>query len=188
MRSEDQPALGDVQTIARLVRDLGESGRPGSDDEIRQLRTYFAEVGLHRRPNIARADDEIDGWEWEGRPVRGGEYIDRLVAKFLRHVEFGQEWPIGTTVEQYVESLERVIRTPNGGVYLEWFDELCDAWRLAFVAPSRRWRGPGGDAYILVTFLADEGRWLTGFQPPRARTYVARHQEERSGRWLRRVR
>jgi hypothetical protein len=114
--------------------------------------------------------------------------MDRVGAKYLRHVEFGGEWPIGTSPEQYLESLERTIRNPNGGVYLEWYDEARDAWRLAFVAPSGRWRGPAGDAYILVTFLADEGRWLTGFQPPRALTYLTRHQSQRSGRWIRRPR
>lgn len=173
--------------IAALVKELGESGRPAADEEIRRLRAYFADVALYRRPNVARADDEIDGWEWEGQSVRAGEYLDRSAAKFLRHVEFGQEWPTGTTLEQYLSSLGSAVRNPNGGIYLEWFDEARDAWRLAFVARSGRRRGPGGDAHILVTFLADEARWLTGFQPPRALAYLTRYQGERAGRWLRRM-
>src|SRR5688572_8233283 len=96
--------------IAELVKELGESGRLASDEEIWRLRAYFADVALDRRPNLARADAEIDGWEWEGQPVRAGEYVDRLAAKFLRHVEFGQEWPPGTTPEQYLSSLRGAVR------------------------------------------------------------------------------
>jgi hypothetical protein len=174
----------ELAAIGELVRDLGDSGRDATREEIRRLRTYFAEVALRRQPNFGAADDDIGGWEWSGQRIRGGQLMERLGAKYLYHVEHELEWPIGTTPDEYLESLERVIRNQSGGVYL---DRAADgAWRIGFVARSGRWRGAEGGPDILVTFLAERGLWLTGFQPRQGRAYVERGLGAGSMRWLRR--
>jgi len=170
--------------VAALVRDLGESGRPATEGEIEQLRSYFARMALRRHPNVARVEADLGGWEWQGRILRGGQFMDRLAAKYLYHVEFRREWPEGTSPEEYLASPEGVIRDQSGGISLER-DEDGD-WRLVFMARSGRWRGPHGGDLIVVGFLAEEGRWLTGFQPQRGRAYVQRNQRRLGGRWLRR--
>ena len=110
--------------------------------------------------------------------------MDRVVAKHLLHVELGQEWPVGTLPDEYLTSLEHTIRNQQGGISLER-DEAGD-WRLVFVGRSGRWRGPDGGNYILVGFLAEDGCWMTGFQPEQGLAYVTGRQRRADGRWLRR--
>lgn len=172
--------------IAALVRDLAENGRRATRTEIDRPRAYFASWALRRQPNVALPHPDLEGWEWgEGR-IATGRYMDRLGSKYLYHAVWGEEWPAGTSPEAYLDSLEATIRSESGGIYVERFEDEDPAWRLVFVARSGRSRGPGGAAYMLVTFLAEEGRWLTGFQPPGGLDYMARQRARRSGRWLRR--
>lgn len=173
------------ETIAALVRDLGETGRAATDEEIQRLRTYFATVALRQQPNLAEVEDDLGGLEWEGRILRGGQFMDRLSAKYLYHVQVRQEWPAGTTPGAYLTGLAQAIEHPSGGISLGQDD--AGSWRLLFVARSGRWRGPHGGDLIVVGFLAEEGRWLTGFQPDQGRAYVQRHQRRLRGRWLRRA-
>ena len=122
-----------AEAIAALVRDIGESGRDITDEELKRLRTHLAAVALVR-PTVARVDDEAGGLMWEGDILKGGDWIPRLEAKYLKHVVLNQEWPDGTTIEEYAESLAETVRDPTGGVYIELDEET---WKVTCVARSR---------------------------------------------------
>ncbi len=173
-----------AEAISALIRDIGESGRDITDEELQRLRTYLAAVSL-ARPSVARVDDGAGGLMWEGHILKGGDWMPRLAAKYLKHVMLNREWPDGTTIEEYAESLAEAVQDPTGGVYVER-DE--DTWKVTCVARSHRWTGRHGAAYIVVAFLPAKDPWLTGFQPDRGLRYITQDQLRTSGRWLRRPR
>ena len=174
---------GREQAIPELIREIGESGRAITDAELERVRAHLATHTL-TRPTMAVADDELGGLPWEGRVLKGGEWLDRLAAKYLKHVEIRREWPDGTTLDEYAASLAEAVRDPGAGVYLEW----DDGWKLTFAARSQTWRGPFGYPYIVVAFYPEQDFWVTGFQPREGLAHVTHRPTGTGGRWLRRPR
>lgn len=150
----------DRAVIAALIENLGDSGRDATADELLRLRSYLATHVL-RQSTLAR-DDELAGIPWRGRILAPGDLLPRADAKFLKHVVDRREWPEGTTIEAFMDSLERTVGKVSGGVYLE---RDAGDWKLTFVARSGRWRGDGGGSHIVVVFLPTKGFWVTGYQP-----------------------
>lgn len=170
--------------VAALIREIGESGRDITDDELRRLRAHLATRSLPR-PTMARADDELGGLEWQGRILRGGDWLPRLEAKYLKHVVVNEEWPAETTFDEYAESLARAVQNPNGGGYLEWGENV---WKLTFVVRSPRRAAPGDRPCIVVMFYPERDFWVTGFQYLAGLARLRRQRLSRGGRWLRSVR
>lgn len=167
--------------IAALVRSIGDARRRIADDELARLRAYLANHTL-ARPNRAQVDAEVGGHYWIGRVVMPGEWMDRRDAKYLKHVVGLGEWPDGTTVEEYMQSLFEALMDPGAGLAIE---RDVGSWKLTFAARSRQWRGPLGGPYIVVPFLPEKDLWLTGFQPEQGLTTIERHWRTAGGRWLR---
>ncbi len=171
----------DGAAIAAIIDDLGESGREAPTEELLRIRSYLASHAL-RRPSLTR-DDELAGLRWQGRVLVPGDLLPRAEAKFLKHVVDRREWPDGTTVEMFMDSLERVVRNASGGVYLE---RDAGEWKLTFVARSGGWRGDGGGSHIVVVFIPTKGLWVTGYQPAGGLRQIERIGKLAGGRWLRR--
>ena len=169
--------------VPALIREIGESGRDTTDDELQRLRTHLATHTL-LRPTMARADDELGGLAWKGRILKGGDWMPYLEAKYLKHVLVNEEWPAETTLEEYAESLAWAVQNPNGGVYLE---RVVNAWKLALVVRSRRQAAPGPSPYILVMFFPEQEFWVTGFRYPFGLARLRRRYLPEGGRWLRSV-
>ena len=90
---------------------------------------------------------------------------DRLppaVVHYLAHVANFQEWPSGTSLEQYLESLRQVILDSTAGVLLSTFRDK--GWHLTFVRRSGVWLGPDGWEWLMVEYNVALGRWVTAFQ------------------------
>lgn len=175
---------GPRESLAALVRDIGETGRGITDEELRRLRTGLS-AAVVAAPNLARVDDDLGGLLWRGRILTGDEWLPRLEAKFLKHVVLREEWPDRTTLDAYTISLTNAVQDANAGVYL---DRDLEAWRMTFVARSRSSRGPAGGPYMLVVFLAEKGFWVTGYQPEEEGRSIRPDRLMQGGRWLRLVR
>lgn len=171
----------DGAAIAALIEDFGDSGREATTEELLRLRSYLATHVL-RRSSLTR-DDELAGLPWRGRILGPGDLLPRAEAKFLKHVVDRREWPDATTVEMFVDSLERAVRNASGGVYLE---RDAGDWKLTFVARSGAWRGDGGGSHIVVVFIPAKGLWVTGYQPAGGLRQIERGGKLAGGRWLRR--
>ena len=73
-----------------------------------------------------------------------------------------REWPEGTTLERYIQSLRTLIFDAESGVLVNSYKgELS----LAVIRESRDLQGPGGSAWALVQYRVATGHWTTGFQP-----------------------
>jgi len=173
--------------IAALVRDVAESGREIADEELRRLRKYLVSWTLDRPLRIV-ADSETWGYPWPGPddpPILPADQLDQREAKYLKHVVHRGEWPVGTSIDEYMATLRHVVLDENGGVYLE---RDADSWKVTFVARTPRRRGARGGDYIIVAFLPEKDRWLTGFRPTEGLTAITRRPSIGGARWLKRPR
>lgn len=172
---------GSDHPINRLIHQLAESRRPATAGEIEAIREHVASVGFDPT-SMARVGDRISGLVWGGRVMHADDRLPNGQVHYLKHVMIGQEWPPGTRVGQYVESLRRAIRDPRGGIAI---DSRFGFVRLTFVARSFAYQGPAGGEWILVGYTVDYGSWVTGYQPDNGLRRVVL-DESKDGRWLRR--
>jgi len=150
----------DASTISALVRELGDTGRRATTQEIARLRRFFLD-------SVLPADAD---------PRRGG-IVTYLTDKFDEH---WREWPRSATVDDYLASLRATVRYQRGGVRL-YRHPTNAAWMLLFVGPARDWRGAAGGPHIVVLFNGERVFWVTGFQPPGSGMRYATNQ---GGQWL----
>jgi len=117
----------------------------------------------------------------QGRTVRGRDQLPASERDYLKHVIGLREWPSGTTLQRYVDSLRSTILDPSGGIFRSSIESET---LLTFVAPSGRWRGPHGGDWIIVGYGLHYGHWTTGFQPRDGLARYADDTQKGSGRWL----
>lgn len=103
---------------------------------------------------------------------------------YLRHVIAQREWPVGTTLSQYIDSIQEVVRDARSGVVISEYQGVL---QLTVVCLSGSFRGPDGDKWILVDYRIALGYWTTAFQPSE-KLDVLRGPDRRIIRWLRRPR
>lgn len=120
-------------------------------------RKYFARSKFLFVRNYARNK------RWGGRIVRRNDRIESAADHYLKHVETNQEWPVGTTPAEYVQSLRDVILDPDSGIYTSQFDN--QGYHIAFIRRSRDLKGPGGRDWVMIEYRLATERWTTGFQP-----------------------
>ncbi len=102
-------------------------------------------------------------------------------AHYLRHVVAKEEWPEGTTLSGYCQSLEDVIHDPNSGVFVNRFS---GAWQIGFARKSGNLRGPEGYEFVIIEYRVDIGHWITGFQP-KTLDEVLSNKRRSDFKWLR---
>ena len=145
----------DVESIGHLIRALADARHRATNEEVNRLRGFFGDAVLPRVP---------------------GSYARE---KYERHVIENEEWPPGTSLDEYARSLRSAVHHSEASVRL-YYDPAYEAWSIMFVAPSGAWEGPEGFPFIVVLFNAERGWWVTGFQPEDGLRYASR----RGGFWL----
>jgi hypothetical protein len=140
--TDAQPEGTDVSgLLATLVE------RPGraTTQELRSLREHVIARAL-TQPIQVPAPAEIHGFRVGRRMIRVGDPIDVRYAKYLLHVIDQEQWPSGTTFEEFVQSLINVVRSDESGVFA---DRRGARWVLTFVDRSGIWEGVAGGPYVV---------------------------------------
>jgi hypothetical protein len=166
--------------VDELIENLIRTDRDITDAELRDLRNTVASVGFDPAAK-ARAGTEVAGSVWQGRIIASRDHISNEVRHYLRHAIAGQEWPSGTVLDEYLQSLHDAVLDSDGAILLEQFPLVR---RLTFLGHSGRWRGPSGGAWILVGYNLGYGYWVTGFQPGEDRILSLQGSEGPDRRWL----
>lgn len=138
-----------------------------------------------RRPVEIPAPPEIHGERIERTIIRARDPIDVRRAKYAQHAVREEQWPAGTTFEEFLDSLERVVGSDGSGIFA---DHRARGWRLTFVGRSGVWEGLDGGPFIVVLYDCREERLVTAFQPTRGLAYVEDNAQVIDGRWLTRPR
>ena len=160
-------------------------GRELSADEIERLAEHAALAGFYPEPNV-RVKGRLAGRVFRGEVLERGALTSSEAQHYFRHVEEREEWPEGTTEDEYLESARRVVRDPASGVYLSRYVPRGDAPVLSFAGRSGEDRGPKGRGWILVEYRPDIGSWATVFQPDAGLGHLTGSEDRRDGKWLRR--
>lgn len=149
------------EEIHRLIVEAAEGLRELSADELNQILEHVAEAGFD--PSATeRVRGRLASVMWAGRVLRGRDVLPPAELKYLWHVVVREEWPRGTGLTEYLDSIRQVIRDPSSGVFTSRFG---GAWQLGIVRESGDLRGPEGRSWLLVEYRLATGRWVTAFQP-----------------------
>lgn len=166
------------------VSDLVAARRRPTIRELRPIRAQVVAQAL-RLPRQVPSPPEIYGQRIGRRTIRAGDLIDIRLAKYLRHAVRQEQWPPGTTFDEYLESLVQVVASDESGVFV---DCRNTRWIVTFIGRSGHWEGLDGGPFILVMYDCGEERLITAFQPERGVRYVADNEQVVDGTWLRRPR
>ncbi|MBI4493018.1 MAG: hypothetical protein HY690_09515 [Chloroflexi bacterium] len=172
-----------MPSVDQLILEAATGARELSRAELRQVLEHVAQAGFDpdSREGVR---GRLAGATWRGAVLRAQDRLPPAELKYLWHVRERQEWPVGTTLHEYIESIRRIIVDPTSGVFL---DRYQGALSLGILRESRELRGPGGFESVLVQYRVGLGHWTTAFQPE----YGLRELEEPGWsdiRWLRRAR
>ena len=172
-------AAGDID---RLILDAATGRRRLTSAEIQQVLEHVARAGFD--PNrLERARGRLAGLVWQGRTLAGHDLLLPAEVHYLRHVVRQQEWPAGTSLAAYVESIGTVLLDEASGVFTSRYQ---GAWQLGVVRRSGTLRGPGGFAWVLVEYRVATGPWVTAYQPEQ-RLGELHHPRRSDLRWLRQL-
>jgi hypothetical protein len=167
----------------RLILEAATGARQLSADELQQVSEHVAQAGFD--PDARETvRGRLAGLAWKGRTLTGSDRLSPLEVHYLWHVVQLQEWPAGTTLEAYAESIRRVVLDPTSGVFIHRF---YGAWQVGIIRESRDLRGPRGREWTLVQYRVSLGHWVTAFQPRAGLAELSKPQWS-DLRWLRRPR
>jgi hypothetical protein len=170
-------------SVDDLIRVAGLGLRELSDDELQMVVERVAKSGFNRE-HTSLVKPEMAGVIWRGKSLQVGERLPADEWHFVKHVLVRREWPEGTSLDEYLESLRSVVRNPESGIMISKYQGIY--WQIAFVAESGQWHGVGGNDFILVEYRVGYGFWITGFQPVDLQRQLQVYRSDM--RWLRKMR
>ena len=168
----------------RLILEAATGARRLSREELAEVLEHVAEAGFDANAR-ERARGELAGVIWQGETLRGSTMLPPADRHYIKHVLLRQEWPEGTTLDDYLASIRAVVRDPASGLVVRRYEGK--AWQLTIVGRSGNWRGPGAGDWVLVDYRVETGHWTTAYQfsgDPNDRVRV----KASDVRWLRRLR
>lgn len=182
--ARDAPvAAGTLIEPEGLILVAATQARQLTPGELAGVLAHVARDGFDPARNVPATG--LSGDQWEGQILRGRQdFITSAARHYLRHVVRGQEWPDGTTLDRYEESIRRVVINPRSGAFTSRYD---GQWQLGIVRRSGEYQGHGGFEWILVEYRIGIERWVTAFQPSEGLQFI-RSPRRSDVRWLRRPR
>lgn len=178
---------------AKLIWQAWERGL--DEREAERVRAFVATRGFDPFLEVPLPRN-LWGSEYEGRIYGPRERELTGIVHYLNHAADRQEWPDGTTEEEYYLDINDIVLDPRSNMFVSRFrDEETGEWRaqLGFIGRSEdahtgdSMRGPGGQRDVLVEFRLDRGHITTAFQLPDGRAHVERQAKEGKRRdlvWL----
>lgn len=166
--------------IERLILDIVSGRHAPSALDLDSVRYHVRGAGFDRHLQLP-ADRRVLGLtRTSGAPIGLGDLIPSEELHFLRHVLARSEWPVGTTPQTYIESLQSLATDPRAGILLS--DVPPFGWHLAIVGRSGRWHGSAGFSWMVVEYRVVTRHWATGYQLRDGLTFANRRRRKR---WLR---
>lgn len=104
-------------SVNDLIRVAGLGLRALSDDELQKVVDKVAKAGFNRE-HTSLVKPEMTGLVWKGKHLEVGARLPADEWRFVKHVLDRREWPEGTSLDEYLESLRAVIRSPENGIMI----------------------------------------------------------------------
>jgi len=128
-------------------------------DEVNLVISHVAGAPFSAQPVKA---GKLAGLRYEGRILERNTRLPSDAQHWLTHTIGDQQWPAGTTKDQYIAAVRAAVTHPRAQVATyRYRDEDC----AGFFAPNEMPQlAPGSRPYVWVTYSATWGGIRTGFQ------------------------
>jgi hypothetical protein len=175
--------IAERDEVHALIVEAASGARRLTGDELSRVLRWVADAGFDSTARET-ARGLLAGMAWRGRVLAGTDRLPPAERHFIRHVVQVQEWPVGTTLDDYVQSIRDIVLDDASGVFTSIYR---GAPQLGVIRRAGSLRGPDGTDWVLVEYRLATGHWVTAYQPSLGLRELAMPQ--RGGlRWLRRAR
>lgn len=169
--------LPDEKLIPALVRSEIEP----TPHLLERVQGYVAGRGFDPQ-RMQLVDKQVAGHEWKGRLLRENDLLPTLEQHYLKHVVARQEWAEGTTITEYVQTAEDVIRNAESGILAA---KVRNRWHMFFVDRVPDVRPHTGSDWVVVQYAVSEGYWWSAYRLWRGVEQLTGLAEREGNRWLR---
>lgn len=152
---------GPLSTADQLIIDAATGIRQLTGRELQDVLAHVAHGGFDTTAT-SKVGSLGAGVAWQARTLCGSDRLRPAETHFVRHVLGGLEWPTGTTLQAYLQSIRDVVLDGRSGVLVSRYQ---GPWQLTVVGRSGQRQGPAGYNWILVEYRVGVGRWVTAYQP-----------------------
>jgi len=134
--------------------------RPLTNREIGKITNLVAERGFNDNL-LEKAGGRLAGLEWEGNTIKGSDTLGVGVAHYLRHAVFKEEWPKGTSINEYYASLRNVVEDKTTKIFIgSYLNEL----QISFIRDAKELAGKDSGGTILIEYRPKLGYFVTANQ------------------------
>jgi hypothetical protein len=148
--------------VDRLIRELVQTGRAATADEVERIVERVATVPFN--PRLVRVARQHRGLTYQGHTLAAR--ADSLAYHLIQRVVVESQWSYGTAAQQYVADLRQALRSQQARLVL--FERrggflVATLTPTAVVVPTIR-LGTDPKPHLLVVYSADRGTLITGYQ------------------------
>lgn len=173
----------EVDAVHRLIQEAASAAPRLTPTDLRRVLVHVAQAGFDAAAR-EQVRGSLAGSEWRGMILKGSDRLPPAERHYLRHVRKLREWPVGTSLEEYIDSVRGVVLDPRSGAFTSRYQ---GALQLGIIRRSGDLRGPAGFSWVLVEYRLQTGHWTTAYQPDDSEAALAIQRRE-GLRWLRRAR
>lgn len=149
---------GSVPTADDIILELIATGRQATSDEVDSIVTHVAQAPF--ATYLARVPKDLRAL-LTARGIHVPAKLPSVEWHLLKRIYADRQWPVGTTVDQYVDDLHRVVRHLDVRV---WTYRYYGRPYAGFMAPSHVRAVPRPQAFIYVAYDPQFSTITTGYQ------------------------
>lgn len=138
--------------------------RPLTSVEIGKITNLVAERGFNDNL-LEKAGGRLSGISWQGNVVKGSDMLGAGIVHYLRHVVAYQEWPVGTSVDDYYQSIKEVALDKQSQLFVSRYHGVL---QVGIVRESGKFAGPGSKGIFFMEFRAETRHVVTARKPVRS--------------------
>jgi hypothetical protein len=120
-------------TVDDLIRVAGIGLRELTSEELDRVVQYVANAGFDPK-GLERCGGRLVGLVWNGRTLKANDVLPPGEVHYLRHVIYSNEWPSGTSLTEYYQNLEDVIRNPKSRILIS---NIGGEWQIGFLGENQ---------------------------------------------------
>ncbi len=95
-----------------LIRVAGVGLRELTPQELNKVIEHVASKGFNQNKSL-KVKSPFIGLDLNGKILQKGDIVSTSEAHYLKHVKVFEEWPSNTSIEEYLSSLQNVIKVKN---------------------------------------------------------------------------
>ncbi len=147
-----------MSTVDALILNLIATGRQATSQELAAIiahvaqspfATYLARVPTKLRRSLSQ------------QAIAVPSKLPSLEIHLLKRIHHEQQWPIGTTAEQYIVDLHQAVSHPDVQI---WTYRYFEQPFVGFLSPSHVQNATRPETYIFVAYSPVHGTITTGYQ------------------------